>query len=138
MIYPVATTQIKFTSTITQDAEEESFEKEMSGEIQVDDNLTRISYLEDGEIPVKMLLKDKELIMRRGVDKYNHSLMRFTPGEKKDCRYLVEGRQLDLTSVTNLLSFSTEKDGKRKLHIEYDLFSGLYLIGNYTVTLIFT
>lgn len=138
MIYPVANAQIKFTSTIVQDAEEETFEKEMPGEIQVDDNNIRISYLEDEEIPVKMLFKDKKLIMRRGVDKYNYSLMRFTPGEKQACRYLVEGRQMDLTSVTNILSFSTEKDGKRKLHIEYDLFSGLYLIGNYTVTLIFT
>ena len=134
----MATTQIRFTSTITQDTEEETFEKEMPGEIKEDAGITRISYLEDGEIPVKMLFKDKELIMRRGVDKYNYSLMRFVPGEKEDCRYLVEGRQMDLSSVTNVLSFSTEKDGKRKLHVEYDLFSGLYLIGNYTVTLIFT
>lgn len=134
----MAETQIKFTSTITQDAEKETFEKEMPGEIKNDTNTIRISYLEDGEIPVKMLLKDKELIMRRGVDKFNYSLMRFVPGEKQACRYLVEGRQMDLISVTNVLNFSTEKDGKRKLHVEYDLFSGLYLIGNYTVTLIFT
>lgn len=134
----MATTQIKFTSTITQDTEEETFAKEMPGEIKEDSGIIRISYLEDGEIPVKMLFKDKELIMRRGVDKLNYSFMRFVPGEKEDCRYLVEGRQMDLSSVTNLLSFSTEKDGKRKLHVEYDLFSGLYLIGNYTVTLIFT
>ncbi|MGQ5709721.1 DUF1934 domain-containing protein [Lactobacillus sp. PSON] len=130
--------QITLTSTIVQEEDQESFDKEMPGEITEEDGVIRISYLEDGEIPVKMLLKDNELIIKRGVDKQNYSFMRFVPGEKEKCRYLVQGRQMDLISVTNLLDFSTEIDGKRKLHVEYDLFSGLYLIGNYTVTLIFT
>ena len=94
--------------------------------------------MENGEIPVKMLLKDNELIIRRGVDSNNYSLMRFVPGEKQACRYVAVGRQMNLTSVTNLLEYEDQKDGSRKLHVEYDLFSGLYLVGNYTVTLIFT
>ena len=134
----MANTQITLTSTIIQEDEQESFDKEMPGEIIEENGIIRISYLEDEEIPVKMLLKNNELLIRRGVDKLNYSFMRLVPGEKEDCRYLVQGRQMDLISVTNLLNFSTENDGKRKLHVEYDLFSGLYLIGNYTVTLIFT
>lgn len=94
--------------------------------------------MEDGVIPVKMLLKENELLIKRGVDENNYSFMRFVPGEKEACRYVVEGRQMDLTSAANLLEFETQEDGSQKLRIEYDLFSGLYLIGNYTVTLIFT
>ena len=82
------------------------------------------------------MIKNNEMIMRRGVDSRNHSLMRFTPGEKEDCHYLVEGRQMDLTSVTNLLKV-TKNGNEHKVSVEYDLFSGLYLIGNYAVTLIF-
>ncbi|MCB4716787.1 DUF1934 domain-containing protein, partial [Limosilactobacillus fermentum] len=45
---------------------------------------------------------------------------------------------MDMVSVTNLLEYVTQEDGSRKLRVEYDLFKGLYLIGNYTVMLIFT
>ncbi|GAA3633034.1 DUF1934 domain-containing protein [Lactobacillus hamsteri] len=129
---------IDLTSKITQEDETETFNRKAVGEIKFDDEITRISYLENGEIPVKMLLKDNELIIRRGVDSNNYSLMRFVPGEKQACRYVAVGRQMDLTSVTNLLEYEDQKDGSQKLHVEYDLFSGLYLVGNYTVTLIFT
>ena len=39
-----------------------------------------------------------------------------------------------MTSVTNLLEYQSQDDGSRKLRVEYDLFNGLYLIGNYAVT----
>ncbi len=129
---------VDLTSTITQDKETETFHKQAQGEFKENGGIIRISYLEDGTIPVKMLLKENELILRRGVDAKNYSLMRFVPGEKEACRYLMGGRQMDLSSVTNLLEYADQKDGSQKLRIEYDLFSGLYLIGNYTVTLIFT
>lgn len=129
---------IDLTSTITQEKDSETFHKEADGNFQKNGEIIRVSYLEDGTIPVKMLLKDNELIIKRGVDRQNYSFMRFVIGEKEACRYLVSGRQMDLTSVTNLLEFNEENDGSQKLHVEYDLFSGLYLIGNYTVTLIFT
>lgn len=129
---------IDLTSTITQEKDTEAFHKHAEGEFKEKDGIIRISYLEDGTIPVKMLLKDNELLLRRGVDENNYSFMRFVPGEKESCRYLVSGRQMDLISVTNILEFEDRKDGSQKLHIEYDLFSGLYLVGNYTVTLIFT
>ncbi|RVU70088.1 MULTISPECIES: DUF1934 domain-containing protein [Lactobacillus] len=128
---------IELTSTITQDKEQETFHKQMTGEVTENKGIMRVSYLEDGTIPVKMLLKENELILRRGTDEQNYSLMRFIPGEKAACRYVVTGRQMDLTSVTNLLKYE-EDDHGQKLQVEYDLFSGLYLVGNYTVTLIFT
>lgn len=130
--------KVNFTSTIVQGKDQETFHKEAEGEYKVSGEKIRISYLEDKTIPVKILLKEDELIIRRGVDHQNYSLLRFVPGEKKSCRYIVAGRQMDLLSVTNLLVLSDEEDGSRKLQVEYDLFSGLYLIGNYTVTLIFT
>ncbi|MDE6491662.1 DUF1934 domain-containing protein [Lactobacillus intestinalis] len=128
--------EIHLTSKITQEDETATFEKTMPGEFSEKDGIMRLSYLEDGQIPIKIMIKNNEMIMRRGVDSRNHSLMRFTPGEKEDCHYLVEGRQMDLTSVTNLLKVTKNGD-EHKVSVEYDLFSGLYLIGNYAVTLIF-
>lgn len=128
--------EIHLTSKITQEDETATFEKTMPGEFSEKDGIMRLSYLEDGQIPIKIMIKNNEMIMRRGVDSRNHSLMRFTPGEKEDCHYLVEGRQMDLTSVTNLLKV-TKNGNENKVSVEYDLFSGLYLIGNYAVTLIF-
>ncbi|MDF7639514.1 DUF1934 domain-containing protein [Lactobacillus sp. ESL0791] len=130
--------KIDFTSIIKQEEETETFNKQAAGEMVVTNGVRRISYLEDGTIPVKMLLKDNELIIRRGVNQNNYSLLKFVPGEKEACRYLMEGRQMDLVSSTNLLEFLAKQDGSQELRIEYDLFSGLYLIGNYAVTLIFT
>lgn len=74
---------IDLTSTITQEKDSETFHKNMDGEIKKDDKTIRVSYLEDGKIPVKMLLKDNELILRRGVDHQNYSLMRFVPVKNK-------------------------------------------------------
>lgn len=128
--------EIHLTSKITQEDETATFEKTMPGEFSEKDGIMRLSYLEDGQIPIKIMIKNNEMIIRRGVDSRNHSLMRFTPGEKEDCHYLVEGRQMDLTSVTNLLKV-TKNGNEHKVSVEYDLFSGLYLIGNYAVTLIF-
>ncbi len=128
--------EIHLTSKITQEDETATFKKTMPGEFNEKDGIMRLSYLEDGQIPIKIMIKNNEMIMRRGVDSRNHSLMRFTPGEKEDCHYLVEGRQMDLTSVTNLLKVTKNGD-EHKVSVEYDLFSGLYLIGNYAVTLIF-
>lgn len=128
--------EIHLTSKITQEDETATFEKTMPGEFSEKDGIMRLSYLEDGQIPIKIMIKNNEMIMRRGVDSRNHSLMRFTPGEKEDCHYLVEGRQMDLTSVTNLLKV-TKNGNEHKVSVEYDLFSGIYLIGNYAVTLIF-
>lgn len=129
---------IDLTSQITQDNDTETFHKSSSGTLEEAENILRISYLEDNQIPVKLLIKDHELLLRRGVDHNNYSFMRLVPGEKAACRYLVDGRQMDLLSVTNRLELTETEDGSRKLQVEYDLFSGLYLVGNYAITLIFT
>ncbi|HBQ42760.1 MAG TPA: DUF1934 domain-containing protein, partial [Lactobacillus acetotolerans] len=115
--------KVNLTSTITQKKETETFKKSTDGELKTIGDITRLSYLEDGVIPVKMLLKENELLIKRGVDENNYSFMRFVPGEKEACRYVVEGRQMDLTSAANLLEFETQEDGSQKLRIEYDLFS---------------
>ena len=134
----MAVITVNLTSKITQDDETETFTKVASGQLEENNGVIRVSYKEEGTIPVKMLLKEDELIIKRGVDNNNYSLMKFVPGEKVNCRYVVEGRRMDMTSVTNLLEYQSQDDGSRKLRVEYDLFNGLYLIGNYAVTLIFT
>lgn len=128
---------IELTSQISQEHDTETIKKQMPGELVKEKDTIRVQYLEDEEIPVKMLLKDKKLIIRRGTDSQNYSLMKFALGEKMACRYVVAGRQMDLISVTNKLYYH-ENSNYRKVQVEYDLFTGLYLVGNYTVTLIFT
>jgi uncharacterized beta-barrel protein YwiB (DUF1934 family) len=130
--------KINFTSTIVQEKERETFEKIGVGDLQKNGEVTRISYLEDNTVPVKVLIKQHDVIIKRGNDQDNYSLLHFVLGEEKACRYVAQGYQMDLKSITNLLKFFSKNDGSQELRIEYDLFSGLYLIGNYTVTLIFT
>lgn len=134
----VAAITINLTSKITQDNDTETFTRHARGTMTEKDGIIRIAYAEEQDIPVKMLLKEDELLIRRGVDQNNYSFMRFIPGEKGKCRYVVEGRQMDMVSVTNLLEYTAKEDGSHQLRVEYDLFNGLYLISNYAFTLIFT
>lgn len=129
--------KIDLRTRITQENETEDFHKVASGELKREKDTLRLSYLEDDKIPVKMLLKGNQLIIKRDADEHTHSLMHFELGEKGKCRYVVSGKQMDLTSVTNVLKFE-ENDTQSQVQVEYDLYSGLYLIGNYAVTLIFT
>ena len=57
---------IDLTSRITQDDETETFSRHAQGQLTEDGDVTRISYAEEGDIPVKMLLKENELLIRRG------------------------------------------------------------------------
>lgn len=125
--------KVALTSRITQEGQSETFHRQGAGQMQSQGESTRISYLEQGLVPVQILLKPGKMLIRRG-SKQDYSLLRLDIEKKAACRYVVQGRQMDLSSVTRKLSFADN----RKVHVEYDLFSGLYLVGNYTVTLIFT
>ncbi|MEB3364855.1 DUF1934 family protein [Lactobacillus sp. R2/2] len=94
--------------------------------------------MEDDQVPVKILIRENNVIIRRGSDQNNYSQLHFIVGERKDCRYVAQGYQMDLQSTTEFIKFFSKNNNSRELQIEYNLYSGLYLIGNYTVTLIFT
>ena len=130
--------KIDFTSKIIQGKDSETFKKTADGELVESAGNTRISYLEDGKIPVKILIKEGNVIIRRGTDRNNYSQLHFVVGERKDCRYVAQGYQMDLQSTTEFIKFFPKNNGSSELQIEYNLYSGLYLVGNYTVTLIFT
>lgn len=130
--------KIAFTSTIKQEKESEIFCKSGTGELIEHNGITRVSYLEDGKVPVKLLIKENDVIIRRGDSTSDYSQLHFSVGQKRECRYVAQGYQMDLTSRTKIIKFFSKIDGSRELHIEYDLFSDLYLVGNYAVTLIFT
>lgn len=130
--------KIDFTSEIKQEDASETFKKTGHGELIDNSGATRISYLEDDKILVKILIKENDVIIRRGKSNDDFSQLHFVVGEQKKCRYVAQGYQTDLNSSTKLIKFFTKNDGSRELQIEYDLFSGLYLVGNYTITLIFT
>ncbi len=130
--------KIAFTSTIKQEQESETFQQNCFGDLVESGDVTRVSYLEDNQVAVKMLIKEDDVIIRREVSAQEYSQLHFTVGKQRDCRYVAQGNQMDLKSTTKLIKFFPKIDGTRELQIEYDLFSGLYLVGNYTVTLIFT
>jgi uncharacterized beta-barrel protein YwiB (DUF1934 family) len=129
--------KVELRSRITQDGDSEDFHKVSVGQLKQDGHTTRVSYLEDNAIPVQLLIKEREMILRRGNDHDNFSLMHFELGQKRACKYVVSGRQMDLTAETKFFEFS-QQGAQQKVRVEYDLFSGLYLVGNYAVTLIFT
>lgn len=130
---------LKFKSTITQEQDSESFQKIAKAQVEELKDGWRLKYLEDNQIPVKILLKKQKqtLIINRGVVPSNYSLIKLELGEKRGCKYVVNNRQMDLISETKFLKV-TKYGGRTQVQVEYDLFSGLYLIGNYAVTLIFS
>ncbi len=130
---------LKFKSTITQEQDAESFQKTAKAQVEELEDGWRLKYLEDNQIPVKILLKKQKqtLIINRGVVPSDYSLIKLELGEKRGCKYVVNNRQMDLISETKFLKV-TKYGGRTKVQVEYDLFSGLYLIGNYAVTLIFS
>lgn len=130
---------LKFKSTITQEQDSESFQKTAKAQVEELEDGWRLKYLEDNQIPVKILLKKQKqtLIINRGVVPSDYSLIKLELGEKRGCKYVVNNRQMDLISETKFLKV-TKYGGRIKVQVEYDLFSGLYLIGNYAVTLIFS
>ncbi|MCD5485703.1 DUF1934 domain-containing protein [Lactobacillus delbrueckii] len=127
--------KIDLTSKITQGEQTETISQQAEGELREDGAVKRIFY-EAEKVPVKMLVKEQELLIRRGTDHSNFSQMHFILGEKGQCKYVVEGRQLDLLSETKRLELKENAAGQQ-LEVEYDLFSGVDLIGSYAVSLIF-
>ncbi|MDE7050353.1 MAG: DUF1934 domain-containing protein [Lactobacillus sp.] len=128
--------EIKITSEIHQEDDSAIFERDGLGTIEKIAGGWRIKYNEknkEGDVEVKLLVKQNELIMQRGDIKGDHTLMKFEPGEKKKCKIMAAGKQMNLVSLTNKLDFSKISPGKMQLKVEYDLFSGLYLVGNYAI-----
>ncbi|EFR61278.1 hypothetical protein LBJG_01705 [Lactobacillus jensenii 1153] len=50
---------LKFKSTITQEQDSESFQKSAKAQVEELEDGWRLKYLEDDQIPVKILLKNK-------------------------------------------------------------------------------
>lgn len=128
--------EIKITSEIHQEDNSAVFEREGLGSLERIGNNWRLKYNEknkEGDVEVKLLIKPNELVMQRGDIKGDHTLMKFEPGEKQKCKVMAAGKQMDLVSLTNKLDFSKISPGKMQLKVEYDLFSGLYLVGNYAI-----
>ena len=134
--------KVKLTSTITQEDRSETFSKVGIGTIEkISKDSWRVKYEEEnkeGNVPVMLLIKPHELVMQRGrIEDNDYNMMKFEPGEKKNCRIIASSRVMDLTSITQKLDFSGENDENMQLKVEYELFSGLYLIGNYAIKIDF-
>ena len=128
--------EIKITSEIHQEDDAAVFERDGLGTIERIGDDWRIKYDEknkEGDVEVKLLIKPNELVMQRGDAKGDHTLMKFETGEKRKCKVVASGKQMNLESLTNKLNFSEISPGKMQLKVEYDLFSGLYLVGNYAI-----
>lgn len=124
--------KVKFTSKIVQQAETETFTFQTQGQMQQTGVVTRFSYQEQDQTPVKMVLRDKHLLLARGDKGTFYSTMQFVPGELAPCKLLIQGRQMDLQSSTDLLELRRLPDCWQ-LNLRYDLFSGQELIANYAI-----
>lgn len=133
--------KVKLTSIITQEDSSETFSRTGSGKIEKVNDGFKVNYDEqskEGTTPVKLFIKAKELIMQRGeIANNDYTMMKFELGEKRNCRIIAASKIMDLTSITSKLDFSGEIQDKMQLILEYELFSGLYLIGNYTIKIDF-
>lgn len=133
--------RVEITSKITQEDQSETIKRYGQGEMEQIEGGWRFQYDEEnktGNVPVKILLKNGEMVMQRGsVEANDYTMMKFAVGEKKNCRIIAASRIMDLTSLTKKLDFSDKNNNILKLTVEYDLFSGLYLIGNYAIKINF-
>ena len=71
--------KIDLTSKITQGEQTETIRQQAEGELREDGAVKRIFY-EAEKVPVKMLVKEQELLIRRGTDHSNFSQMHFILG----------------------------------------------------------
>ena len=129
---------VLFTSKITQGNDSEVFEKKFDAKLDIKGSQIRLHYFEDEKTPVKMLIQNKEVIIFRGDKKDSYSVIHLILNEEGKCKYVVQGHKMDLTSKTKKLYLDMKDKIIKQLNVEYQLFNGLYLVGNYTVKLIFT
>ena len=133
--------KVEIISKITQEDQSETIKRHGSGTMDESHGSWRFQYDEEnktGNVPVKIMIKPDEMVMQRGsVEANDYTMMKFAPGEKKNCRIIAASKIMDLTSLTKKLEFSDENNDNMQLTVEYDLFSGLYLIGNYAIKINF-
>ena len=133
--------RVEIISKITQENQSETIKRDGTGTMEENHGSWRFQYNEKnktGDVPVKIMIKPDEMIMQRGsVEANDYTMMKFTPGEKRNCRIIAASKIMDLTSLTKKMHFSDENNDNMQLTVEYDLFSGLYLIGNYAIKINF-
>ena len=133
--------RVEITSKITQEDQSETIKRHGTGTMEESNGSWRFHYNEEnktGDVPVKIMVKPDEMIMQRGsVEANDYTMMKFTPSEKRNCRIIAASKIMDLTSLTKKLQFSDENNDNIQLTVEYELFSGLYLIGNYAIKINF-
>lgn len=130
--------KINLKTKITQEDETEEFSFSQNGEIVEGPRGLMIKYRENNQIPVRLVVKNKIVELHRTVDQNNLSVMRFNLLQKTAAEYISAGRKLDLEVQTNKIEINElpNKNGK-EIIVEYDLYTGLYLVGNYHFKLIF-
>ncbi|QNQ80962.1 DUF1934 domain-containing protein [Lactobacillus sp. PV034] len=133
--------RVEITSKITQEDQSETIKRKGHGKMERIEGGWRFQYDEEnktGDVPVKIMIKNDEMVMQRGsVEANDYTMMKFAVGEKKNCRIIAASRIMDLTSLTQKLQFFDENNDNLQLTVEYELFSGLYLIGNYAIDIKF-
>ncbi len=129
--------QVALTSVIQQEGDVQTLQQAYEGELTVTPQAVKVVYQEAPDCQVKLWVMPKQItLMRQSRDQ--ETFLRLALGEKKPCHYLVQGHRLEMTSTTQRLTSTQVHAKSRQVKVEYELFSGLYLVGNYRVTLLFT
>ncbi|MDO4912681.1 MAG: DUF1934 family protein [Lactobacillus sp.] len=126
------TSKYELISKITQENESETFSYSGECELEKSEHAIKVRYDESPDIHVEMMAKPDRILLKRSSDRHNYSLLRLNLDEKASCKVVAAGREMDLSSLCKKIDI-----GKKHVYIEYNLYTGLYLVGNYEVTLQF-
>lgn len=130
--------QVRLKTTITQGPETESFEFSERGQLEELDGKFILNYRESGTIPVRIETMGNKVELKRGVAPANYSKLHFAVGQRVSAEYVVDGQTMEIATQTKSIKRSQPDVQSEKIVIEYDLYTGVNLVGNYFFELIFT
>lgn len=128
---------VKLETKMIQDGQSDTFSFVENGTLAKGPKGLMLRYRESGQIPVKLVLKEQQVELTRGLAPDNYSKMRFVENERTRSEYVAGGQQMDIDVLTKKISFTEIDANSTQIIVEYDLYSGLYLVGNYIFKLIF-
>ncbi len=133
------TINIKINTSITADNNSEYFNFKRVGYINYFDTFTEISYMEDKNTSVKLLIYDNDNIhLCRSFNSIQNKMI-FMTNEETTTQYNTNTHSMSLTIKTiGIITNFNNSISSGDLSIDYNLFSDNYLIGEYSLSINFS
>lgn len=129
--------RIKLETKIVQEHGQENFLFEEDASLTAENNVQVLNYFENEQIPVELRFTDKRVELVRGVRPDNYSQMVFEDGNREKATYVVDQNLMDFEVQTNALTINLIDETTGEIFIDYDLYTGVSLVGNYIFKLQF-